>query len=623
MCGICGIIAMSSDRSACSIDAMLRTLVHRGPDLQRTWEDGAAKLGHARLSIIDLTENGSQPMVSPDGRIAMACNGEIYNYRELRKELQALGHVFKGRSDSEVLLHAFWRWDTAVFPRLHGMFAAAFWDREARTLTLVRDRFGIKPLYYSAESSGFLFASEIKALLKVAPQLKRLSHQGLIEYLVFQNPLGENTLYQNILRLLPGCYLQLLDGKLTTTKYWSPLDVAPIADDEETAVHRVRALLEQAVNSHLVSDVPVGLFLSGGVDSSALAMLAGRKLGRRLTAFTVEFDFAQQTEVAGARNIAELAGIQHQSLSVHARDIPGILRNLTEAHDQPFGDAANLPLFLLAEAVKPDVTVVLQGDGGDEVFGGYDRYRNLCTLEHWKRRIGPLLQLLYFSRAYRLLPLRCRRWLEIACCGDLVKSHALLTGHYVDLFPMGMFTKQAQRELRRCDPHLRFRELSAAMPASEDHLQTALLFDTMILLPDKFLEKVDKPTMAHSIEARVPLLDGPLTEYVLGLPSHMKVRSGETKYVFKRALRGLVPDSVLDAPKTGFGVPVLSWLRGPLAENVRDLLGSSAFRYMDLFDRRGTESVVQSGLNGNAEDARITWLLYRLADWIEAYRIAA
>jgi len=620
MCGICGIAFGDS----CKTDLMLSTILHRGPDAHDVWRDETTGLGHARLSIIDLSETGNQPMVSPDGNIVMVYNGEIYNFAELRQELEELGHRFAGHSDSEVLLHAFWEYGNAVFSRLNGMFAAAFWDRKRRVLTLARDRFGIKPLYYSIDSNGtLLFGSEIKALLAVDSSLRRLDHTGLIEFLCFQNPLGENTLYERIKYLLPGHILEY-DGKNTVvSEYWSPLDVAAIDDTEADAIVRTRELLQGAVRSHLVADVPIGVFLSGGIDSSAIAMIGGQELGRDFSTFSVEFDDGRHSELSQARSVAELAGTTHHEMKVSCSDLRNTLAKLTIAHDQPFGDAANLPLYLLAETVSSSVKVVLQGDGGDEIFGGYDYYANHERYRATRRSLGSASDWVY-SVGRRLSPHpRIRRRLEATFAPQAYVRHVNCMSQYINGFPLRIFSPETREKLSEITPDSRYREMNERIPPEIDDLQRCLLLDQTILLPDKFLEKVDKPTMAHSLEVRIPFLDAPLTEYVIGLRSNLKIQRGQKKYILRQALRGIVPDSVLDAPKRGFDIPITQWVRGPLSSDIRDVLNSDAVRDSGLFNPKALSSYVESGLRPRSMKTLFVWHLFRLAEWLETYDIQA
>jgi asparagine synthase (glutamine-hydrolysing) len=620
MCGICGYVGLDQDISI--IRAMVQSIDHRGPDAQDHWADGLVALGHTRLSILDLSAAGNQPMLSRNERFVMVYNGEIYNFQTIRKELESLGHTFTGHSDSEVLLEGFSQWGNDIFPRLNGMFAVAFWDRREETLTLARDPFGIKPLYFAYRpNSSIIFGSEIKAILAAKGDFTKINPQALIEYFFFENPLGRNTFYEGIEYLLPGHILHYADGQYSTQRYWNPLDIEPCNDSEPVAIERIGELFEEAVLAHLVSDVPVGLFLSGGIDSSSIAMIAGRRLGKMLSTFSVDFDFADSSELPLAKKVADVAGTEHHEMRVRADELPSILHQLTLSHDQPFADAANVPLYLLAQAVASKTKVVLQGDGGDEILGGYLRYQRLLLMMNFLRCGGNTLSPVYYSQLYRLLPKRFQKWFRLAFAKDRVERCALMTGKDRNELPWHAFAPTVAEMLSGLDPYQRQRELLAEFNPSMDRLQETLLLDTLVLLPDKFLEKVDKPTMAHSLEVRVPFLDMPFSNYVLSLPSRCKIHKGEKKYLFRKAMRGVVPDFVLDAPKKGFGVPFANWIGTCLREPILDLADSNAVRNMGLFNIQALKKTIELGMRGDRHAATFTWLFYRLADWVQSYPV--
>ncbi|HEV2149057.1 MAG TPA: asparagine synthase (glutamine-hydrolyzing), partial [Longimicrobiaceae bacterium] len=385
MCGICG-VAERSGRAADEPLALEMTsrLAHRGPDDRGVAVRGGVALGQTRLSIIDLSEAGHQPMSSPDGQVTLVYNGEVYNFRELRARLESQGAAFRGRSDTEVVLAAYLAWGLDALPLLDGMFALAVWDGRNGELHLARDRFGIKPLYYRAEGGSLAFASEIKAILAGGAP-REVDWEGLHEYLWYGNALGENTLFHGIRRVPPGHRLTWGPDGLRVAPFWLLEDVPPVADDVETATAGVRERLEGAVRSHLVSDVPVGVFLSGGIDSSAITAFASRHHGGRLKTFSVGFDFDRGVnELPRARRVAQHFGTDHRELHVAGADIRGVVERLVRCHDEPFGDAANIPLYLLCEQLGGEVKVVLQGDGGDELFAGYRRYEILARERSWR-----------------------------------------------------------------------------------------------------------------------------------------------------------------------------------------------------------------------------------------------
>ena len=598
---------------------MALTLRHRGPDDDGVCSLGPAALGHTRLSILDLSSAGHQPMQSEDGRVTLVYNGETYNFRELRHGLERSGARFRSQSDTEVVLHAFVRWGVESFAMLNGMFAMALWDARSQTLHLARDRFGIKPLYYGVLESGLVFGSEIKAILASGRVRPEIDWEALHEYLYYGNALGAHTLFKGIRKLEPGHHLALTRRGLTIAPYWSVENVVPVRDGVDRATATVRQRLTDAVRRHLVSDVPVGVFLSGGIDSSAITALASRFYDGRLKTFSVGFDFdGGVDELPKALAVARQFATDHHELHVAGADVPAVIERLVRCHDEPFGDAANIPLYLLCEQLRGSIKVVLQGDGGDEMFGGYRRYNMVSYERLWRWASGPALALSLMAPR-RPTYYRARRFLTAMRQRDrAMRTALLLTPETLETHPTSVLSAEVRTLVERFDPFARYRELAGRL-AHLDPVQQLLYTDTAILLPDTFLEKVDKSTMAHSIEVRVPFLDAELSSYAMGLPSSMKVGRGRKKRILRRALRGLVPGSILDAPKRGFSVPVDHWMGGPLAPYLRSVVLDHSTLSSGLFDRGAVERLIQRhGANGR----RCGFLLYsilNLALWHDAY----
>ncbi len=595
---------------------MARALSHRGPDDGGTFVDGAFGMGHRRLSIIDLSPAGHQPMLTADGEIAIAFNGEIYNFELLRRELEALGACFRSRSDTEVALQAFAHWGRDAFVRFNGMFAMAFWERRYRRLTLVRDRFGIKPLYVSRDVDCLRFASEIKALsVPVGSFDGAIDAQALSEYMFYGNSLGESTLYRSVRRLLPGTWLEVENGQVRTGRYWDLAATRQRMLPPADAAAAVRTALEAAVRRQMVSDVPIGVFLSGGVDSTAVVAAAAAAAERRLKTYTVRFDFLPDSaDVLASRRVAQHFGTEHHELDVGGYELADVLERLLDAHDLPFGDAANVPLYLLTRALGGEPKVVLQGDGGDELFGGYRRYALLARLG----LLGPACRL--------LLPLlrgmpesqrkaRVARMLKALGSADpAMRMALLLTEEKPDRSPLSVLSAQWRARLSNADPFARYREVAGRLQ-DLDAVQAMLYTDCLILLPDIFLEKVDRSTMAQSVEVRVPLLDHDLADLVLALPAIVKLPSGETKGLLKQALRGLVPEFVLQRPKAGFGVPYGTWLRGPLRPLLESLLLAPSGDSEELFDHAVLSRLVSEHLSGTRDYSFLLWKVLALAMW--------
>lgn len=598
-----------------ALQAMTAVLRHRGPDDCGHWVSGRVGLGHVRLSIIDLTDTGRQPMQSTTGRVTLVFNGEIYNFRELREELRARGETFRGSSDTEVLLSAYAVWGVEAFRRLNGMFAAGLWDAELRKLLLVRDRFGIKPLYYSLAGGQLVFASEIKGIEASGATLSSaLDIHGLGEYLSFGNSLGRSTLYRGIRRLLPGHWLEFDGESLREHTYWTPPAELREAPDPDACASGVRDRLTVAVRRQLVSDVPIGAFLSGGVDSTAV-VAAAASLGTRLDTYTARFAFEPgNPDLVSARRVAAHFGTQHHELDVEAGDLRDILVSLVRAHDGPFGDAANVPLFLLARELRGRPKVILQGDGGDELFGGYRRYGLLARI----RLLGPAARLsapMLAALPRASLIARLQRMSRALGERDAATRMALLLCEdKPDAPTIDALHPDLRAALAQEDPFGRYREIAAAFH-DRDPVQAMLLTDCSILLPDIFLEKVDRATMAHGIEVRVPMLDHDLADFVLALPARRKVQAGREKFLLKRAVADLVPQFVLARPKAGFGVPYGQWLRGPLEPLLRELLLASQETLQGLFDRERVAALVAEHSSGARDHGFLLWKLLNLALW--------
>lgn len=627
MCGISGILPFGGERTEVlerNIGWMNDAVRHRGPDDAGIWIEpqGRAALGHVRLSILDLTPLGRQPMATADGTIRMTYNGEVYNYSTLRAELEALGYVFRSRTDSEIILGAFRQWGPKAFRRFNGMFAAAFVDMRTNRVYLVRDRLGIKPLHYWNFGGALIFCSEIKGILASGRMKSEEDLGRLHEFLYYGNTLGADTFYAGIHRLEPGCYLEfdLETRACRTHRYWSVTEIAGINDSEGQAVDRVREILDAAVRRQLASDVPVGVFLSGGIDSSSIVALASRHYGGRLRTYTVGFDHvADAGEQPAARALAARFGTEHHELHVGSTDLLGTLCRLIEAHDMPFSDAANVPLLQLCEALGGETKVILQGDGGDEVFGGYRRYEvlSLARLFQISAPIGLLLN--------RLMPrgpqqAARRRLLNAVRHADpAMRMALLLTVEDETEPPIRVLSREMKRAAALCDPFRRYKEVAATL-RTRDPVQAMLLTDLLIILPDIFLEKVDRSTMAMSTEIRVPFLDNDLVEYVAALPARYKVRWGQKKRLLRRALRGIVPDSVLDAPKAGFGVPFGDWMRGPLSVTLKELALGRGAPAASLFDERALWVVIDQHERRVRDHGFLLWKCLQLSLWRELQR---
>ena len=622
MCGIVGTVSARSQPLAFAPDHLSRalaTLQHRGPDGQGQYRDPQVWLGHARLSIIDLSDAGSQPMESESGRFVITYNGEVYNYRELAAK-HSLGPL-RSSSDTEVVLRLFEKLGPASLTELNGIFAFCVYDRQLKKIWLVRDRLGVKPLYFRADPNRIAFASEIKAILALGGGRLTCDPAALHEWLYYGNPLGSATLYRGIQQLLPAHCLEINLDTLaqTVSAYWSlgkqAHDSGRMGAGRQRPVDDVRRLLEQAVTRQLVADVPVGVFLSGGVDSSAIAAFASRHYPGRLATYSVGFDFSVDGgELPRAGRVAAMCGTEHNEIHISGEDVGGLVEKMVRHHDMPFADAANLPLNLMAERVRGHTKVVLQGDGGDELFGGYRRYATLryYRILHWltvaTRRIPGLKPASPFA-------FRVQRYRDAFAAEDLPTTMALLlTSEDRHWNSEQIFGAVLGDAVRRSDPFARFRNLFPAFSGLDIGNQMSLM-DLSIVLPDTFLEKVDRSTMAAGLEVRVPFLDNDLVDYVVRLPGGAKMPYGKKKWLLKAALRGIVPDEVLFGPKIGFSVPFARWLQTSLRPLFLDHLGAFARTRPAVLNVDYIRALFLSTVEGRQDRSPLLWKILNFVIW--------
>ncbi len=616
MCGLCGILGRGSREDLTArVAAMTAGLAHRGPDAGGTFVADGVALGHRRLSIIDLAETGAQPMTAGD--VTVTYNGEIYNYRTLRAELEAIGVGFRGTSDTEVMLEAYRAWGLEGLRRLEGIFALALWDGGRRRLVLMRDRLGVKPLYYAWCGGTLVFGSEIAALHAGGTIARAIDDQALAEYLWFGSSFEERTILRDVRHLPPGHWLVVEEGAPRLEAWWQVEEwlSRPAAEpDLASAASAVRGALDAAVRRQLVADVPVGIFLSGGVDSSAIAASAALASSTRLASYSVGFDFDRgASELPRARQVAERLGLDHHELHVRGDDLADVIEHLARSHGEPFADAANIPLFLLARELRGSPKVVLQGDGGDELFAGYRRYlmlRHARAWRLWPERLGGL------ARRAGARGRRLARMGEAAGASDpAIQMALLLTVETTGEPPTRLLGSTLRGRLAAADPFLAFRRAAARFHSVRDPVDRMLLTDLHLQLPSQFLPKVDRATMAHGIEARVPLLDEGVAALAVRIPSRLKVRGRQKKIVLREAMRGRLPAAVLDGPKHGFGVPYQEWLRGPLHGFARDTLHAAGFLQQFDVERAALDETLDEHRAGSRDHGFLLWKLLQLALW--------
>ena len=610
MCGICGIASTGAVDPA-RLSAMSKTLVHRGPDSDGTFVDGGVGLAARRLAIIDL-ETGDQPVGNEDGRIQVVQNGELYNYRELRRELERAGHRFATQGDTEVLVHLYEEHGTAFVDRLRGMFAIALWDGSERRLVLARDRYGIKPLYYREQPNELAFASELRALPRGEIDLDALE-----AFLAFNSIPAPLTIFREIRKLPPGHVLTWQDGRSEVTRYARPAPVPETEvrdEDEAELVEELRARLRDSVQAHLVSDVPIGVLLSGGIDSATLTALAAQESPEPVRTFSIGFDERGFDELADARLVAEQYGTQHEELTLRP-DAALLLPTLAEAFDEPFADSSALPTYLVSELASRHVKVALSGEGGDELFGGYYTYAaDLLALRAagLARFARPLVELLPSSSGKATFDYKAKRFVRGAHLPPLERHHAWKE----------IFSGAARAELtgRRSefDPvdllRARFAETEGA-----ELLARLQDVDLGIYLVDDLLVKTDRASMAHSLEARVPFLDPVVTNLALALPSRHKVRGLRKKVLLRKAVAPLIPQPLLRRRKRGFSIPAAAWLRGDLEPFARDTLSESTLRRQGFFDPRAVRRVLDDHVGGKEDLSRQLWGLLAFTLWHERH----
>ena len=626
MCGIAGALTFGRDGFTVTtdyLDAMRDTMVHRGPDGCGTWvrADGRVGLAHRRLSIIDLSDLAAQPMSNADGSLQVSFNGEIYNHAEIRAELMRLGHqVWKtDHSDTEVILHSFAEWGIDCVHRFRGMFAIAIWDERARALWLIRDRIGVKPLYYSVHHGRITFASEIKALLTDPDQPREVHREAFFHYLSFLTTPSPQTLFDGIKKVANGCWLRIdLDGRMEERRYWDAFDgVVPLigVSDQEIS-ERVLAGLRKAVALRKVADVPVGVFLSGGIDSSTNTMLLSEGESSPVHTFSIGYDrdYSSYTnELRFARLVAERAGSVHHERLIDSDDLVEFVPRMVQLQDEPIADPVCVPLYFLADLARSSGMRVCQvGEGADELFRGYPSWKTMGMLQQ--------LDDLPASRPFEAIALRA---LAAAGRAGSLPFEWLRRGvSGVPVFWSGAeaFTEEQKRQLlsptlrREFAGHtswealapLHRRYLDRAWDRSALHWMT--YSDLNLRLPELLLMRVDKMTMGVGLEARVPFLDHEFVQLALSIPTRVKTRGGVLKTVLKRAVRGLIPDEIIDRPKQGFGVPVQAWFTGGLGEWARNELRSFC-RQTDFLDVAAVDALL-AGTNGAS-----LWYLLNFALW--------
>lgn len=631
MCGLAGFLRTGStpDRDAHQrwLKTMGQAIIHRGPDAGSTWTDESVGLVHRRLSIIDLSDAGTQPMVSTSGRYVIAYNGEIYNFQELRDQLINQGCRFRSQTDTEVLLVLYELHGPDCLHQLNGMFALAIWDRTAKKLFLARDRLGKKPLYFYQANGQFAFASELKALTPVPFVKTELRHDAIKDFFAYQYVPDPKTIYKNVHKLAPGHWL-ITDGTDTKQEqYWDVSFATPSSASLDEIQDTLYNLIDDAVRLRMVSDVPLGAFLSGGIDSSAVVGLMAAHTRKPVTTCAIGFDSKRFDEVLWAKKVADQFKTDHHEFTVK-NNVADSLVNIARYFDEPFADPSFVPTYFVSQLARQKVTVALAGDGGDENFAGYSKYYT----DHLENRLRDM-----FPAALRhtLFP-RLARLAGLVNSGPTRKARSLLGTLALDpdeaFFVTNSFfrrdvwnslvTGELKRETQDYEPADITRD-HYNKADTDDHLSRILYTDIKTYLPGDILVKVDRMSMANSLETRAPLLDYRVVEYAAQIPAALKLRGKEKKYILKKAFERMLPEEILYRKKMGFSVPLAQWLRHELKPIVEHTLLANNSGVSNLFDPSGTRKLWQSHLAGNDQFTQELWSLLTFELWWQQYQVSA
>ncbi len=616
MCGISGILSLKKEEKITPgmIAPMCEVMRHRGPDEEGIHCHGPIGLGMRRLTVIDL-DSGQQPIFNEDGSICVVFNGEIYNYKILRETLIKKGHAFRTQSDTEVLVHLYEEEGEDFLSSLNGMFAIALWDQKHEKLILARDRFGEKPLHYLCSSKRITFSSELKSILTTLPELPRLHTEAVYQYFLSNYIPAPLTIYDGIKKLLPGHYLRIVKGEISEIKYWDFTYEPDYTMGESYISERIYDLLEDSVRLRLVSDVPLGAFLSGGIDSSVIVGLMSRLMDRPVQTFSIGFKEEKYDESSFALEVSRAFGTEHKEQIIEASAI-GLINDLVWYFDEPFGDSTAIPNYLLSKMTRQNVTVALSGDGGDELFAGYTRYFRMDARRKWN-----------------LLPRSLRK--QLAATGRILPKHtrgkAFLQSLGIEDYPFfclgsapaqleGLLSEEFKAETRDCNPY-RFSEMYSLNGKGREFLSPFMYYDTKVYLPDDILVKVDRMSMAHSLETRVPFLDHRLVEFVATIPENLKLRksTGEKigKYILKKTFNSLLPEVIQKRPKHGFTLPVDLWFRDELREMALDVLSESHLKRIGILNPRAVSQMLHEHLQGKANHKDTLWSCFVFVLWYQ------
>ena len=619
MCGIVGVVGRADEGV---IQAMTRAIAHRGPDDEGTWMDQSGgppvMLGSRRLAILDLSSAGHMPMLSDDGRYVIVYNGEVYNFRDIRKELEGHGHTFRSNTDTEVVLAAYARWGPECLSRFNGMFAMAIWDTAEKSLFLARDRFGKKPLFIVEGEGQIVFASEIKAVLADPTFEPALDPQSVWDYLVHRYVPGPHTMFRRVKKLLPGTYMLWRRNGCQYHSYYTPPDSRPPAErsNGKGAVGDFLEAFNKAVHLRLVSDAPLGAFLSGGIDSSAIVAMMSRHGDGPVNTYAVGFTESEYSELSHARMVADHFGTNHHELMVSAPTLMDHWESLIGISDAPVSEPANIPIYLLSREASKSVKVVLTGEGADEILGGYPKHRfePFCSL--YQAVIPELLHNNLVVPLVDSLPYGFRRIKTLVSNFGIRGFEDRMAGWFGALPVDEWHRLVAPGPPRRdWDP----RPYSTGQGASP--LRRMLFFDQTSWLPDNLLERGDRMTMAASIEARMPFLDHRMAQLISGYPDSIRIRGLSQKWVLRQAMKELLPAKILKRPKVGFRIPVNEWFRAPMRDFVADHLTGPSSVSRAMLEQKAVDRVLEEHVGGRKNHEKLIWTLVNLELFLKHFRL--
>lgn len=626
MCGICGIYGHPGlpESARETTRAMCDVIVHRGPDEDGYFAEGPVSLGMRRLSIIDLA-TGRQPIANEDRTVWVVYNGEIFNYPALRPELEARGHRFSTNADTEVIVHLYEEWGDDFITRLNGMFAIALWDVKRRRLVLARDRLGIKPLHYAWHDGRLVFGSEIKSLLRAGVP-RDIDPQSLSRFFTFEYVPAPDSIFTRIKKIPPGHMMTVQEGRAEIRRYWDVhyAETKIVPRSEEDYAEEIALRLRESVRLRLLSDVPLGVFLSGGIDSSAVTALMSETAGGRIKTFSIGFREKSFDELDYARIVAEKFGTEHTEFVVEPAQVAGLVPTLMEYLDEPLADASIIPTYVISKLARRHVTVALAGDGGDELFGGYDTYKAF-KVARWYRRIPGFIRRGLIGPAVRRLPASAKRLSfefkakKFIACADYPPeiANTLWWGAYTPAQKERLFSP-ALRAQAGDDPFAPIFE-QARFTKAADALDRLAYLDLKLYLQDDLLVKVDRMSMANSLEIRVPFLDYTFVEFAASIPSRLKLKGFASKYILKKALASRLPAEILNKKKIGFDIPLGPWIRTELREFVRDTLAPEALKRHGYFDESFVRKVLDEHLAGTHNHRQLLWPLVIFQFWHDRY----